>query len=304
MAVYLSPVGNGFQWLNTAGQVLSGGKINTYFAGTTSPISTFTDSSGATPNANPIILDSTGRYAQEIWLPAGQPVKFVVTDSSAVIQFTLDNIQGLNDPAYSGGGSGGTGTINYQIFTATAAQTLFSLSFTYLVAGNQLSVFRNGSRLNITDDYTETTNASFTLTAGAIAGDKITAITFSGAGPAGSTGATGATGGTGPIPQNSQSGPYTLVIGDAGYHIYHPSADTTARTWTIPANASVAFPIGTAVTFVNDTSAGVITLAITSDTLMWAPSGGTGSRTLAANSVATALKVTSTRWVLTGVGIT
>lgn len=106
------------------------------------------------------------------------------------------------------------------------------------------------------------------------------------------------------IPQNSQSSAYTLVIGDANKHIYHPSADTTARIWTIPANSSVAFPIGTAVTFVNDTSAGVITIAITTDTLVLAGAGTTGSRTLAANGVATAIKITSTRWQINGTGLT
>jgi hypothetical protein len=106
------------------------------------------------------------------------------------------------------------------------------------------------------------------------------------------------------IPQNSQSAAYTLVLSDAQKHIYHPSADTTARIWTIPANASVAFPIGTAVTFVNDTSAGVITIAITSDTLVLAGTGSTGSRTLAANGMATALKMTSTRWMISGTGLT
>lgn len=106
------------------------------------------------------------------------------------------------------------------------------------------------------------------------------------------------------IPQNSQSAAYTLVLADANKHIYHPSADTTARTWTIPANASVAYPIGTAITFDNDTSAGVITLAITTDTLVWLPSGTTGSRSIAANGQGTALKVTATRWHLTGTGIT
>jgi hypothetical protein len=106
------------------------------------------------------------------------------------------------------------------------------------------------------------------------------------------------------IPQNSQSAAYGLLIGDAGKHIYHPSADTTARVWTIPANASVAFPIGTAITFVNDTSAGTLTIAITSDTLVLMGVGSTGSRTLAANGIATALKVTSTRWVISGTNLT
>lgn len=106
------------------------------------------------------------------------------------------------------------------------------------------------------------------------------------------------------VPQNSKSAAYTLVLGDAGKHIYHPSADTTARTWTIPANSSVAFPIGTAVTFVNDNAAGNITIAITTDTLVMAGTGSTGSRTLADNGVATAVKVTATRWVISGTNLT
>jgi len=106
------------------------------------------------------------------------------------------------------------------------------------------------------------------------------------------------------IPQNSQSTAYTLVLWDAWKHIYHPSADTTARTWTIPANSSVAFPVWTAITFVNDTSAGTITIAITTDTLVLAWAGTTGSRTLTANWVATAIKVTSTRWIISWTNLT
>lgn len=106
------------------------------------------------------------------------------------------------------------------------------------------------------------------------------------------------------IPQNSQSGPYTLVLGDKGKHIFHPSADVTARTWTIPANASVAYAIGTPITFINENGAGVITISINSDTMRLAGAGTTGNRTLAANGVATAVKVTSTSWVISGTGLT
>jgi hypothetical protein len=106
------------------------------------------------------------------------------------------------------------------------------------------------------------------------------------------------------IPQNIQSAAYTLVLGDSGEHIFHPSADTTARTWTIPANSSVAFPIGTAVTFINQNGAGVITIAITSDTMRLSPAGTTGSRTLAANGSATCIKITSTEWLISGSGLT
>ena len=106
------------------------------------------------------------------------------------------------------------------------------------------------------------------------------------------------------IPQNSQSAAYTLVLGDSGYQIFHPSADTTARTWTIPANSSVAFPIGTAVTFINQNGAGTITIAITSDTMRLAGAGTTGNRTLAANGIATAIKIASTEWIISGTGLT
>lgn len=106
------------------------------------------------------------------------------------------------------------------------------------------------------------------------------------------------------IVQNSQSAAYTTVLTDAGKHIYHPSADTTARTWTIDSNANVAYPIGTAITFINDTSAGTLTIAITSDTLVLAGAGTTGSRTLAANGIATAVKMTSTRWMISGTWLT
>ncbi len=108
----------------------------------------------------------------------------------------------------------------------------------------------------------------------------------------------------GVVSQVSQSANYTLVLSDAGKHILHPSADTTARTFTIPANASVAFPVGTVITFVNQNSAGVITIAITTDTMRLAGAGTTGNRTLAANGIATAMKITSTEWIISGAGLT
>lgn len=101
------------------------------------------------------------------------------------------------------------------------------------------------------------------------------------------------------IPQSSKSLDYTLVLGDANTHIYETGA---SKTITIPANASVAFPIGTAVTFVSASNA--VTIAITSDTMTLASAGTTGSRTLAANSIATALKITSTSWIISGAGLT
>jgi len=105
------------------------------------------------------------------------------------------------------------------------------------------------------------------------------------------------------IPINSQSAAYTAVLADSGKTILHPSTDANARTFTIPANASVAYPLGTAITFVNMTSQ-VVTIAITSDTMYLAGPGTTGSRSLAQYGIATAVKLTSTTWIISGNGVT
>jgi hypothetical protein len=105
------------------------------------------------------------------------------------------------------------------------------------------------------------------------------------------------------IPQNSQSAAYTTVLGDAGKHILHPSSDANARTFTIDSNANVAYPVGTAITFVNMTSQ-VVTIAITSDTMNLAGTGTTGSRSLAQYGVATAIKIGTTLWIISGTGLT
>jgi hypothetical protein len=105
------------------------------------------------------------------------------------------------------------------------------------------------------------------------------------------------------IPQNSQSAAYTLVAADAGKHIFHPSTDANARTFTIPANSSVAYPIGTAISFVNMTSQ-VVSIAITTDTMYLAGTGTTGTRSLAQYGTATALKIESNKWIISGAGLT
>ena len=87
----------------------------------------------------------------------------------------------------------------------------------------------------------------------------------------------------------------------SGKHIYHTS---TAGTFTIPANGSIAYPIGTALSFSNGHGAGALTIAITTDTMYLAGTGTTGSRTLAADGVATAMKVEANVWQISGVGLT
>jgi|SRR5215831_12317905 len=103
------------------------------------------------------------------------------------------------------------------------------------------------------------------------------------------------------LDQISKSVDYTFVLADAGKHIYHPSTDNTARTFTIPGNAGVPFPIGTVLGFVNRVNS--ITIAITSDTLIFAGIGTTGSRALSANGMASAMKTNTTEWMISGIGL-
>jgi hypothetical protein len=100
----------------------------------------------------------------------------------------------------------------------------------------------------------------------------------------------------------SMSLDYTLTLADVG--VLHPSADVTARTFTIDRNANVAYPLYKALTFINQNAAGVVTIAINGDTMRLSPAGTTGNRTLAANGVATAVKLSATEWIISGTGLT
>jgi microcystin-dependent protein len=95
MAVNLSPIGNGFQFFTTTGLPLAGGKIYTYQAGSSTPLATYTDNTATVANANPIVLGSDGRPADEIWLTYGYNYKFVLkTADDSTIQ-TYDNLYGI-----------------------------------------------------------------------------------------------------------------------------------------------------------------------------------------------------------------
>lgn len=95
MAVNLSFIGGaGWQFFTDDGVPLSGGKIYTYVAGTTTPLATYTSRDGLTANANPIILDAAGRTPQQIWSTEGILYKYVVKDADDVLIRTWDNIGG------------------------------------------------------------------------------------------------------------------------------------------------------------------------------------------------------------------
>jgi hypothetical protein len=133
MAVFLSPIGGaGWQFFDNDGTVLSGGLLETYIAGTSTPQVTYTTSAGNIQHSNPIVLNSAGRVpGGEIWLIV-KPYKFVLRNSANALIATYDNISGI-------------GAAEYQIqnFTGTGAQTVFTLNNPSL-GENFTFVFING----------------------------------------------------------------------------------------------------------------------------------------------------------------
>lgn len=102
MAYLLSPIGNGFQFFTTTGLPLAGGLLYTYQAGSSTPIATYTDSTGTSNNTNPIVLGTDGRPPQEIWLLSGYSYKFVLQNSVYETIQTLDNIYPIPSSTASG----------------------------------------------------------------------------------------------------------------------------------------------------------------------------------------------------------
>jgi hypothetical protein len=98
MTVFLSPVGGaGAQFFDNNGNPLTGGKLFSYAAGTTTPAVTYTSSSGNTAHSNPIILDAAGRVpGGEIWLFENDSYKFILKNSNDVLLATWDDIQGIS----------------------------------------------------------------------------------------------------------------------------------------------------------------------------------------------------------------
>lgn len=206
MAVNLSPVGGvAAQFFTNTGAVLTGGKIYTYAAGTTTPAVTYTSSQGVTAWTNPIVLDAAGRVSGsgEIWLTDGVNYKFVLKDSNDVLIATYDNITGINSNSVAY-------TNQQQIVTATAGQTVFNLSISYQVGTNSLSVFVDGVNQygpGAQYAYTETDSDTVTFNSGLHVGAevKFTTTQQQGAGAVDASQVSYTPGGTGAVTTNVQA---------------------------------------------------------------------------------------------------
>lgn len=290
--------------------------------------STWVAESGATARTS-LGLGTIATQASNNVSITGGTITGITSFASNSVAITGGSITGITDLAVSDGGTGassftannvllGNGTSSFQtVAPGSSGNVLTSNGTTWSSAAPAVALASNNAFTGANTFYnatgqtfgTATSSEDGIIISGRAGGSSSYRITVVPADLSGNRTITlpdpgsNETLGYQNIPQNSQSASYTLVLSDAGKHILHPSADTTARTFTIPANSSVAFPVGTAVTFINQDSGGDITIAITTDTLRLAGDGSTGSRTLTANGIATAIKVTSTEWIISGVNL-
>lgn len=197
-----------------------------------------------------------------------------VTQTLQAVTGTILCTGGTDVPVADGGTGLSTGTSG-GVLGFTAAGTLASSA---ALAANAIVI---GGGAGATPTTTTTGTGVLTQLGLAADGSDVDAIGYRG------------------IPQNIQAGNYGFVLTDTGKHIIHASGAGAGDTYTIPANGTIAFEIGSAITIVNLDSNSVA-IAITTDTLIFLPAGTTGSRTLAANNMCTILKTAAQEWVITG----
>jgi hypothetical protein len=149
-AVSLSIFGGvGAQFFDNNGVILTGGKIFTYEAGTTTPLATYTSSTGNTAHTNPIILDSAGRVPSggEIWI-ALRLYKFVLETSTGVLIATYDNVgSSFNATAIIANFTGNGSTVAFTLASAPAGENatnvyingVYQQKNTYSIAGAVLT---------------------------------------------------------------------------------------------------------------------------------------------------------------------
>lgn len=150
MAVFLSPVGGAAaQFFTNTGAVLTGGKLYTYAAGTTTPLPSYTTSAGNVARTNPVVLDAAGRVpgSGEIWITSAS-YKFVLTDSTDVLIATYDNVSGIGAASYQIQNFTGNGaTVNFTLSSAPSSENstfvyingVYQQKNTYTVSGVTLT---------------------------------------------------------------------------------------------------------------------------------------------------------------------
>jgi hypothetical protein len=168
------------QFFASDGSFLVGGKLYTYAAGTTTPLATYTTSTGLIANTNPVILDSRGEAS--VWLTSSK-YKFVLKTAADVEIWTQDQLQGYA----SADGTNAYGTwpisITGNAATATLATTATTATTATSVTGGYVSKITAGTNISIapTSGIGDVTiNATGTGTVSSVTGAGLYGFTVTG----------------------------------------------------------------------------------------------------------------------------
>jgi len=249
------------QFFDANGNPLVGGKVYTYAAGTSTPLSTFTDASEVTPNTNPVILDSRGEC--NLWFSTATSYKVVLESVSDVLQWSVDNIatygtlasQNSNNVAITGG---------------TITGITLTVNVIGDVSGNAGSV-TNGVYLAATQTLTNKTITGLASTSTINDANGV-----------------GYTIGFRSVPQSLNT---TATAADDGKHLY------VSATTTVPSGVFVA---GNRFFVINSSAAPITLTQGAGTTLRLGGTATTGSRTIAAYGVASVQCVGTEIFYVTG----
>jgi len=168
---YLAPISRR-QFIDANGNPYSGGKIHTYLAGTTTPATTYQDSLSATPNTNPIVLDSEGRTPYSVWFTDDVVYKYAVLESDDTPVYTEDNVSGINDFVIP--------TVSEWVLT-TVTCTYSSATVFTISGSDETATLHVGRRLKITaSNGTNPVYATITVSSYAASTTTITYVVDSG----------------------------------------------------------------------------------------------------------------------------
>ncbi len=273
-----------FRALDASGNPYSGAKLYFYASpGTTTPVDVYTTAALSVTHANPVVADAGGKFAN-IYGSSAVAYRAVMKDSTdAVTLHDFDPINaGSSSMVSSIDVSGGTTGLSFSGGPVTSTGTITAAGTLAVANGGTGSTTASGARSSL-GAAASGTNTDITAL------DQDVTITATGTIASTSIGFRGM-----PLSGQTQGSIITLALSDAGKRV----ANTTGG-WTIPANASVAFPTDTVIVLHNNSTL-TQTVAITTDTLTLTGSTTTGTRTIAANGLATIVKVGTTSWLISG----
>ena len=253
----MSRNGSGTYSLPSGNPVVTGTTISSTWANNTlsdiaNGLTQSISADGQTPITGPLI-GSSGTVAfggvGQTQIPSGTTAQRSASPTDGMIRYNTDlqQYEGYKNGAWSIFGNGAGGTLFSDTVTATQGQTLITMPTGYVLGGDNLSVYVNGSRQIYNVNYTETSTTSFTFSSGLNVGDLVNyTIGASTSLSVNSASVLYNEGGTGAVDTNVQAKlQQTVSVKDFGAVGNGITDDTAAIQAAMNASYSVYFPSGT-----------------------------------------------------------